>query len=181
MRSCPHVHIGRDRLAALIVAAISGGGSVCAVVISKRALAWEQERDREGNEAKIEIAFGHAMVDLPGPKVINLNNITPEPMIYELTVNVLNDGARTEFIKSIWVEGAEPGGTGIDLSLDGDVELRPRARFAATVDAATIPNHDSGVVAIVHLASEVEVWSEVEQLSDRLMADIVAHNETVSD
>jgi hypothetical protein len=168
-------------LAALIVAAISGGGSVCAVVISKRALAWEQERDREGNEAKSEIAFGHAMVDLPGPKVINLNNITPEPMIYELTVNVLNDGARTEFIKSIWVEGAEPGGTGIDLSLDGDVELRPRARFAATVDAATIPNHDSGVVAIVHLASEVEVWSEVEQLSDRLMADIVAHNETVSD
>ncbi|HWX45391.1 MAG TPA: hypothetical protein VNY52_08715 [Solirubrobacteraceae bacterium] len=62
-------------LAALIVAAISGGGSLYAVVISKRALTWEQERDREGNEAKIEITFGHAMVDLPGPKVINLNNI----------------------------------------------------------------------------------------------------------
>jgi hypothetical protein len=168
-------------LAALIVAAISGGGSVCAVVISKRALTWEQERDREGNEARIEITFGHAMVDRPGPKVINLNNITPEPMIYELTVNVLNVGAKTEFIKAIWVEGVEPGGTGVDLPLDGEVELSPRARFAATVEAETIPNHDSGVVAIVHLASEVEVWSEVEQLHDKLMADVVAHNETVPD
>lgn len=93
-------------LAALIVAAISGGGSVYAVVISKRALTWEQNRDREGNEAKIEITFGHAVVDRPGPKVISSNNITPEPMIYELTVNVLNAGAKTEFIKTIWVEGA---------------------------------------------------------------------------
>jgi hypothetical protein len=116
-------------LAALVVAAISGGGAVYAVVISKRALTWEQERDREGNEAKIEITFGHAMVDRPGPKVINLNNITPEPRIYELTVNVLNVGAKPEFIKAIWVEGSEPGGTGVDLPLDGDVELKPRARF----------------------------------------------------
>lgn len=168
-------------LAALIVAAISGGGSVYAVVIGKRALTWEQEREREGNEAKIEITFGHAVVDQPGPKVINLNNITPEPVIYELTVNVLNAGARTEFVKTIWVEGAEPHGTGVDLPLDGDVELRPRARFAATIDAATIPNRDSGVVAIMYLASEVEVWSVVEHLHDKLMADVVAHNETVPD
>ncbi len=167
--------------AALIVSAIGGGCSIYAIVLSKRALTWEQERDRERDKAKIEITFGHAMVDLPGPKVINLNNITPEPMIYELTVNVLNAGARTEFIKTIWVEGAQPGGTGFDLTLDGDVELRPRARFAATVDAETIPNHDSGVVAIVHLASEVEVWSEVEQLHDALKADVVAHNESVPD
>jgi hypothetical protein len=29
--------------------------------------------------------------------------------------------------------------------------------------------------------NEVEVWSEVEQLHDKLMADVVAHNETGSD
>lgn len=166
-------------LAALIVSSIGGGCSIYAVILSKRALTWEQERDRERDKAKIEITFGHAMVAKPGPKVINLNNITPEPMIYELTINVLNVGAKTEFIKSIWVEGAEPGGTGFDLPLDEDVELRPRARSAATVDAETIPNRDSGVVAIVHLASEVEVWSEIEQLHDALKADLVAHNESV--
>jgi hypothetical protein len=106
-------------LAALIVAAISGGGSVCAVVISKRALAWEQERDREGNEAKIEIAFGHAMVDLPGPKVINLNNITPEPMIYELTVNVLNDGLGPSSSSPSGSRGRSPVGQALASRLTG--------------------------------------------------------------
>ena len=118
---------------------------------------------------------------VPGPKVINLDNITPEPMMYQLTVNVLNTGANTEYIKSIWVEGSEPPGDGFDLPLGGDIELQPRQRFAATVDVEAIPNYASGVAAIVHLANGVEVVSEAEPLHASLLADVIAHNETVPD
>jgi hypothetical protein len=161
-------------IAALAVAALGGASSIYAVVISRRALRWEQDR----NETKVTIAFGHATNFKAFARVINLNDpspIPPEPMFYELTVSVVNSGETTEFVKTLWVEKAS-GGEGVDYSPNVDVELKPHSRWSTAIDAAELPDPEGGVVGIAHLANGTEIRSSVDHLIGSLNDDVERHN-----
>ncbi len=144
-------------IAALVVA-------VYAVVISRRALRYEERRDRERGEAKVSVSFRHATALRFGDKA------TEDELYYELTINVINEGSSPEFVKTLCVEPAA-GGEGVDISPGSDEELKPRSRWPVRVDAADIPRPDDGLVAIVHLASGHEVRSPVEHLIDGMLDD----------
>jgi hypothetical protein len=145
--------------AAVLVAAATGG---YAVVISRRTLAWQQERDREQAEAKVSVSFGHATALRFG------DERDDDELYYELTINIVNEGQSPEFLKTLWVE-PNAGGCGVDYSPTSDVELRPRSRWPVRIDAADIPQADDGFVAIVHLANGQAVRSSVERLIDGML------------
>jgi hypothetical protein len=149
-------------IAALVVAAVGGGSSAYAVVISRRALSLEEQRDRERAEPKVSISFGHATALRFG------DNAGEDQLYYELILNIINEGQSPEFVKTLWVEPAA-GGEGVDYSPESDTELTPRSRWPVPIDAADIPCPDDGFVAICHLASGQEVRSPVEHLIEGML------------
>jgi hypothetical protein len=160
---------------ALAIAAVGGGSAFYAVVISRRAFAWQQQRDRERVQSDVRISFGHASNFSHAPEVIDLSNIQPRPLFYELTVSVVNYAETTEFIKTLWIESGE---NGLDVSPAEDAELRPRSRWAVKIDARSLPDGagDKGFVAIAHLANTEAIVSDTEQLVAGMMDDIEQHN-----
>lgn len=93
-------------------------------------------------------------------------------LYYLLTVSIINKGDMSEFVKTLWIEDADRT-VGLDLTnaLSGEAELKPRARIAVPVDAATLPESQGGFVAIVRLTSGPEIISGVEHLIDGLIDD----------
>ena len=151
------------------LAAVGGGSSAYAVVISRRALRLEERRDRERAEPKVSISFGHATALRFG------DNAGEDQLYYELSINIINEGQSPEFVKTLWVEPAASG-EGVDYSPESDTELTPRSRWPVLIDAADIPRPDDGFVAIVHLACGQEVRSLVEHLLEGILdVDDEAH------
>jgi len=159
-------------IAALGVAAVGGGSSVYAVVISRRALALEQSK----TEPRIEIVRGHATAHKNIPRIQFLDEpIKPDPLFYELTVNVINSGETTEYVHTLLVETATTG-EGCDYSPDEDQELKAHSRWSHVADAAGLPESDDGWVAIVRLANGREYRSSLIELDDVLRAGVTEHN-----
>jgi hypothetical protein len=151
-------------IAALAVATVGGASSAYAVVISRRVLRLEEQRDRARAESKVSISFGHATALGFG------DNTAEDQLFYELTINIINEGQSPEFVKTLWVEPAA-GGEGMDYSPESDTELTPRSRWPVPINAADIPCPGDGFVAICHLASGQEVRSPVESLIEGMLAD----------
>jgi hypothetical protein len=159
-------------IAALLVAGVGGGSSAYAVVISRRALRREEERDA----TKITISFGHVTAFKNFPRILSLDRpIPPDPMFYELAVNVINGGATTEFVKTLWIESGEDG---IDLSPENDIELQPHERWVRTLDVNELPvgAAEHGFVAKVHLANGDEIVGQREVLVNGLRETAETHN-----
>jgi hypothetical protein len=162
-------------IAALVIAAVSGGSSFYAVVISRRALRWEQQRDQDRSEPKVTIEFAHAAELRDESMRLDIKNANQPRLYYQLTINVVNSGETTEFLKTLWVEPTA-GGQGVDYSPRADVELKPHSRWPVPISAANIPDPADGFLAIAHLAHGQEVTSPVEHLIDDLTERVEKHN-----
>jgi hypothetical protein len=98
---------------------------------------------------------------------------------------VVNDGETTEHLAGLYVEEAAPGPDGSTSGYDvwsalrGDHELRPRARFTATVRLEDLPwDSNRGFVGKVRLASGAEVASATEYPEPSLVQHIEEWNAT---
>lgn len=163
---------------AIAISGVSAVGVVYSVVISRRALDWQKQRDAERAKPHIRVQFEHA-AEVVHSYVHNLNDPDPrpEPLFYELSVSVINDGETTEHLRSLWIESVD-GVQGLDLTKDrhADRELHPRARIAIPVKLSDVPDAERGFVAIARLAGGHEVTSEVDRPLDDIVDHIEQHN-----
>jgi hypothetical protein len=163
----------------LAISLLGLGVALYAATLSRRALAWQQQRDAERLATRVRVGFEHRTEQI-GPFVIVAgdNDPRPYPVEYRLTLVVTNDGETTEYVTWCAAQQAE-GDLGYDLSgnLGGDRALKPRERL--TVDfAANECGFDltPGFVGVVRLASGEQVRSDVEHLSNELVAHVAEHN-----
>jgi hypothetical protein len=166
-------------IAALVIALVSAAAAVYAVAIGRQGLAWRKRQDMARVTPSVRVDVGHAAQ--PRRELLwtqaDMEDERPVPLVYELTVNVVNTGETTERIRRVRIEAADHS-EGSDLMIDDDHELQPRARFPCTVLLAEIPKWESGFVAIATLADGEDVSSAVENADDDLLAHIEEHNQT---
>jgi hypothetical protein len=165
-------------IAALVIALVSAGGVVYSVVIGKQALAWQKQQDLARVTPSVHIEFEHAAE--PRSQLFwagdDLEDERPLPLDYTLTISVVNTGETTEHLKRLRVEAADHS-EGVDLTQRGtDTELQPRARFPSEVQLRSIPEWESGFIAIASLVGSGDVASAVEYADDHMLAHIEEHN-----
>lgn len=134
---------------ALVVAALSAGGTIGAWREARKALNYEKQRDQELKTAVIKFEFEHK-VDRPSSGAFGGPN--KNPYVYFLRVIVVNDGETTENLESLKIQtaGSQPV-RDYDVSATGG-KLGPHHRYAAWVDTTELPESADGLIAVAKLA-----------------------------
>jgi hypothetical protein len=162
-------------VATLLVALVSAGIALYAAALSRRALAWQQDRDAERQETKVRIEFDHSAEDVPVMMFVG-GRAGPSMLYYQLTMSVVNDGETTEYVTGASLD-APDGSSSRDLSpyLKPDRELSPRGRVAIDVPSSDL-SFKTGFVGVARLASGQELRSAVEHLDAEIEARIADNN-----
>jgi hypothetical protein len=150
-----------------------------ALAVSKKALAWQQERDRERQETRLVVQFDHEARAVPTDDRATWLMGGPEnlPLDYVLTLVVYNAGETTESISDLFLEDAEQTkGCHIADFLQDHV-LRPRERIARSLTPEQLPfDTAGGIVGRARLASGKEVASEVAHLDPVILEAVRERN-----
>ncbi len=167
---------------AFVVAALGLRRSGRANDLAEQALAWQRQRDKQREQTRMRVEFGHRLTRFPSPAEGVLFARADLPLDYVLTLEILNEHPeRSEYVASAWIE-IEGADRGIDLLDDtdparADREVKPRSRLPLPL--VVYEQSDDlarGFRGVVRLADGQSVRSEVEHLIDDLVDDMRRHN-----
>jgi hypothetical protein len=153
--------------------------AIYAAVVGSVGLGWQIWREVRRTRTDIRVEIEHAakqrrffvvVPDDPDPR--------PEPLEYEVSVVVVNDGETTEYVRGIYLESrARTEGYHFGNAGEGDQVLRPRSRIADSVRLNELDFDASrGVVGIVELASGRSIESKLEMLNQNTLDHIAEWN-----
>lgn len=154
--------------------------AIYAALVGSGSLGWQVWRERNRLSTKIRVEFEHGTP--PRPMFVVYAGDTdrrPEPLEYELTLVVINDGETTEYVRDAWIEDvAGTGGNHFD-DLGDEGQLPPRARVSVSLRTHHVEtDFSAGFVGVARLASGRLVQSKVEHLDAHLLEHIETWNRT---
>ena len=167
---------------ALILTGVFGCVTAYNTWTGHRALRWQQRRDQERRERRVEIHFEHAsMTEEAGDEAtVMLGGRQNLPLYYRLRIVVVNRSETSPvWVRRVTIERAE-GDVGYDLTNEEDpgaFRLEPGEPWVRDVAIDRLgPDFSKGVVAKTHLAPDDWVESEAEELMEELLLDIRRRN-----
>jgi hypothetical protein len=154
--------------------------AIYAAIVGTAGLGWQVWREVRRLRTDIRVEFEHAAkhrqfyVAWAGDP-----DTRPEPLQYELTVVVVNDGETTEWVREITIENrARTQGYEFD-NTEGDEQLEPRSRVFARERVEHMDFDPSdGFVGTARLASGRKIESKLERLNQDILDHIAEHNRT---
>lgn len=152
--------------------------AIYAAAVGSASLGWQIYREIRRLKTDLRVEIEHAA--RPRPMYVAFGSDSdprPEPLEYELTLVVVNDGETTEYVRDAAIEDAART-AGYDFGDElADKELRPRNRVFAQVrvqDLEFDPSH--GFYGVARLASGREIKSRVERLDNGVLEHIEEWN-----
>ena len=164
-------------IVAVVVAAVSGAGSVYSVVLTRRQQRWERERSKRD----VVIEIYHGATPNPDPLMQTIDSPSRDPgKYYGLEIDVVNKGETTEHLILLGVSlpGAEPERR---VDLGGDKELRPHSRLPFQTHIDDVPASGRGGFVITGLLAGggPPVESAVQYLHDDVLTEVEEYNAKV--
>jgi hypothetical protein len=157
--------------------------AIYAAAVGSGSLGWQVYREINRSRTKIRVEVEHATRPRQGPFVVwggDPVDPRPDPIEYELTLVVVNDGETTEFVRDLWIHNPSRGeGFDVGLDGDGDAELAPRSRLFQRFALEGLPvDLSEGFYGQARLASGRVLQSSPERLDDGLLEHVRGFNET---
>jgi len=147
-------------------------------VTSERDLLWRQQLEGERQRTSIDITVDHRIGRSKAARSVNLNNPKHAPLVYELSIEVVNRGAQREFVTALLLtDGGGLDETNVSNALGITREplpLEPRASQTAVVSIGRLgfDPTETGFRVIARLGSGALSASELQQLRPHLLAQL---------
>lgn len=149
-----------------------------AAVVATAGVGWQIYRERRRLKTDLRVEFEH----LATPRAVGVmwsgdTDPRPDPLEYELVLQVINDGETTQHVRELFIEDAAETGGYSFVDGDGDKELVPRGRVLARVRTNRFKfDPAGGFYGHARLASGRVLKSKLTRLDMGIVEHIEGHN-----